>query len=188
MAICAVVTILLAVSSVAQATLSWQLGPILGYDSAYTGNVVIYTTTGQVVVPYDDPPEITTGTSMSVFTVGQEVHTGSWVNVDSSEQYTWSAAFADLTNPTRSLLYSGSVDSSGGYWFTWNTPAGGGDGMGVPTLTTADIGNWQYIETYTDLASNATSRTVPFTVVPEPATIGILGLGALSLLRRKRRA
>ena len=37
-----------------------------------------------------------------------------------------------------------------------------------------------------DLDWNTESTFVPITVIPEPATIGLLGLGALSLLRRKR--
>ncbi len=189
-AICAIVTTVLAIGSTALAGLTWQLDPILGYDSSYNGNIIIVTTTGTVVVPYDDPgyPPYTTGTSMSVFTVGQAVHTGSWVNMDSSESYTWSAAFVDLTDLSRSISYSGTVDSSEGYWFTWNTPTGDGDGLGLATLTTEDIGNWVYVETYTDSANIATSRTVSFTVVPEPTTICLLGIGVLSMVRRKKLA
>lgn len=171
----------LALSVTAQAAVTWDVYPVLGHDSYYDGNINLTTDTGLVVVPYSDYPTPgyppTTGTTQTVFTVGQQVHTGSGVYVDLGVDYNLSMVFTDLTNP--SIVYSWSEDFNGsdgkGYWMTWNTPAGGGDGLGVPTLTDADVGNWQYVETYT-WAGGSASITTPFTVIPEPTTIIIWSL------------
>jgi len=202
-------------SGLAQAAFSWIDEPILGYDSVYDGNIVIITGStpekpgggfytgedGQVVLgptiphysgilpssldyPGSDPLAGVGSPSMTVFTVGQSVHTGSALYTDTSE-FSWSAVF---TGPTRTLSYNGSYDGTT-YWMTWNTPDGGGDGSGISTLTAADVGNWTYVETYTNSTGVVLTSTRDFEVrpVPLPAAVWLLGTGLVGLFGVRRR-
>jgi hypothetical protein len=186
MTICLVVTILLAVSSVAQATLSWQTAPILGtstyiYDNPLgCSDVIVVTDTGLVNIPHDVLGG-GTPTGMTTFTVGQTIDAGSGINVVDGQTYDWSVVYI---GPSRTILWGADYFADSGENFVMNylDP--------VSTLTTADVGNWNYTETWTDRADlkNPLIYSVGFKVVPEPATICILGLGALTLVRRRKLA
>jgi len=175
--ICLVVTILLAVSSVAQATLSWQTTPILGTETSYDGDVWVNTGGSPWVNIPHDVLNGGTPTGMTVFNVGQTVDAGSGIYyAPENETYHWSVVY---TGPSRTVSYEGDYpgDSGEGFVMNYLDP--------VSTLTAADVGDWTYVETWTH-GSESISDTIDFTVIPEPATICLLGLGALSLIRRKR--
>ena len=195
---------LLLLCGTAQAGISWQTMPVLGIDSYYDGDVHI-NNTGALPwanIPHDvdatDPahnPD-TPGpqpVSMTTFLAGQEIHTGSGVYNDSGTTYYWKSEFINLTNPALSVSYSGSFVGNG-FWMTWNTPDGGGDGGGLPAQT-ADA-HWQYVETYYSDAAMTNvllSDTTEFDVIPEPASlivwsvIGGIAVGGVCW-RRKRKA
>jgi len=173
----------------ADLTLAWQTTPVLGIDSSYDGNVNIdnggspwANIPHDAVVPYGGPGQ---PTSITTFAVGQEVHTGSGVWVTSGHDYDWTAVFTDLDDSSRSKSYSGTFTGWEGFWMTWNSPDGGGDGLGLPTLTLADVGHWTYYESYTGTVG--IEHTTEFTVVPVPAAVllGMLGLSVAGIKLRK---
>jgi hypothetical protein len=167
-------------------TLTWQTEPVLGTSTYWDGNVIVVTNTGPVVIPFDDPPgDVTTGASMSVFTVGQTVDAGSGVYYTvEGTHYNWSVVY---TGPSRTVSYSDVYpgDSGEGFVMNYNDP--------VSTLTYADVGWWKYTETWTNAANqyDYIQYTTDFEVVtPEPATIivwSLLGAGSWLGVRVWRR-
>jgi hypothetical protein len=196
-AVCLAVTMILALSGVAQAGTSWIHEPALGYNAYYNGNYIVETTTGTVVIPYDDPgyPPYTTGTTQTAFTVGQSVFTASAIALDVGHTYNWAQVFQDNTTLGRSVtLWSGTwTDQGEGYVFLWGAGVGPSDGVHLGGLADLDVGNWTYTETWTDVAGGTPLvYTQDFTVapVPEPLTMGavfasLCGLGAYLRKRTK---
>jgi hypothetical protein len=187
--ICALMTMLLTVSS-ASAGPSWHTTPILGSDSYYDGDVWINTGATFVAIPGwspTDPPTTAQPISMTVFTVGQSVHSGSGIYLDPG-LHEWTSVF---TGPSRTLSYSGSYTPGDSFFMIWNSPTGydgySGDGLGVANLTAADVGQWKYTETWNSLLL---SYTVDFTVVPVPVPgailLGSIGVGLVGWLKRRR--
>ena len=218
--ICAVVTIILAVSGAAQASLSWQTTPILGTDvSSATGDVVVITgpqpldgsgnpyhdvdnnvVLGPTIPHYSmvgDPLYGVGSPSMTEFVINPDTYEGghwvdkvtkiafgSGINVEQGHDYTFTE--------TWNFLESGSEYTVGP--FTGNYAAGTNEFVmlhndnGLSELWLEDIGSWSYTQTWTDDGTTAfITDTSFFEVVPEPATIGLLSFGALSLFRRKRK-
>ncbi len=176
---------ILAVSS-ASANLSWQTTPVLGTSTYYNGNVIVVTNTGTVVIPYDDPgyPPYTTGTSMTVFTVGQTVDAGSGIYYGpESEIYRWSVVY---TGPSRTVSYGADYpgDSGEGFVMNYLDP--------VSTLTLADVGDWTYTESWLNMGTTGEyiSYATNFSVVPVPAPgailLGSIGVSLVGWLRRRR--
>jgi hypothetical protein len=116
-----------------------------------------------------------------------QIHAGSGINVDPGHTYDWTRVWTYL-GP------GGSYSMTNGTEYYAPTQAEGGDGFVmlkgyIYDLWLEDIGQWQLTETWTDQAGGEgsfISSTNYFTVIPEPATICMLGLGALSLIRRKK--
>jgi hypothetical protein len=174
----------------ADITLNWQTEPILGYDSYYTGDVVIVTGPTPITIPHysmpGDPLQGVGDPSMTVFNIGQEVHTGSGINVDAGHPYTVTGVF---TGPGGRIVTTGPINFIGpadGFWMTWLGSVGdGSDGLGLPALTSADVGLWTYTEKVTGTVGIEYTRE--FTVVPAPAAIGLglIGLALVGWLKRR---
>ena len=193
----AVVTMILAIGSTALADLSWQTTPILGtstyiFDNTLLGcsDVIVVTGAVPVSIPHysiaGDPLFGIGSPSMTEFTIGQTIDAGSGINVVDGDTYRWSVVY---TGPGRTITWEDNYFADSGENFVMNylDP--------VSTLTTADLGKWNYTETWTDIsmmtgmffaAPPSISYSVDFLVIPEPATICMLGFGALSLIRRKK--
>lgn len=164
LAFCAFVPVLL-LSSVASAALSWDLGA----PTVNTGVPVVIT------ISSDTAEEITWG-----------------VYLDPTSEYPSNAQMQNATILLPAAGGSGSV-TSGGNPDAGHDYASSGKGANAPTA-----GDWSTVEfvglaagTYTiDLTDGGSGGTqlltADITVVPEPATIALLGLGSLVLLRRRR--
>jgi hypothetical protein len=197
MAICAVVTMILVLSGVAQATLSWQTAPILGYSSYDNGDVVVVTATGLVTIPHysmvGDPLYGVGGPGVSTFNIGETVANGSGINVLLGQTYHVVGVYNFLGASPRSLvsdLFDYTATSSDNFVMNYSYISDPAPYGAVYHFVAADVGNWTYNETWTNNADSLDTITsiAYFKVVPEPATIALLGLGALSLISRKRRA
>ena len=215
-AICAVITMILVISSVAQATLtlSWQTNPILGYSSGVVpcvdtvGNpdgtdVFVQTGPGAtdgLYIPHysimEDPFYHVGGYGVYLFNIGETVANGSGINVLSGETYHVVGVYDLMGLSPRSLLsdtFDYTATSPENFVMNWShisdpaDPENGGYAA-VYYFTAADVGIWTYTETWTNNADSldTITSTAHFMVIPEPATIAILSLGALSLIRRKK--
>lgn len=77
-----------------------------------------------------------------------------------------------LTGPDLVTFLNQRVDDNGFVTFLIPVEADGGRGYGIASKENS--------------ANLAPTLTVDFTVIPEPASLGLLGLGGLTLLRRRR--
>jgi hypothetical protein len=193
-------------------TLSWFPTPILGTSVYYDGDVVVNTGPVPYAIP-DDNPGYSGGydsdynpfpsPSMTLFFVGQSVATGSGVWVDPGATYDIVGVFLQLSGPQRTTTYGEEYTATtdpccAGYVMEAFTSVGNLSMLtisGDPLigLSSADIGNWTYTETWTNQAasSDTITSTDNFTVAatPEPGTMLLLGAALLGLaaLRHSRK-
>ncbi len=206
------------VAAPAVADLSWQTTPILGTDwSDTTGDVVMitgptpeqpaggyyYDVDGNLVlgptIPHysiaGDPLYQVGSPSMTQFSINPTVwdgahwydpdvfvYSGSGVNLDPAMTYHYTGVYTYLgPNSSYSVLAAEDTDFSEESGFVMLV-------TGVGQFWLEDIGNWQYIETWTENGTGLSiSATTDFAVVPVPAAVllGMLGLGVAGVKLRK---
>ena len=179
-----VLLLVLGVASIASAT------PVLSLSSntVNVGDSVTLTVTGQAADETGDG--------------GDPVGGGNWYIILDATNYSYGTyggggnPYAEFTFPgTKNANAGGGADLSDSYaraYMTAAPPAGSWD-----EATDVDAGEWFAIAikgvsegvTVVDLTTTGLSiidgSSLALTVVPEPMTIGLLGLGALLLRRRK---
>lgn len=187
------------------ATLSWHDTPIMG-------SFVDATVLGQFTVTVNGSPQLipdsNTLPSQSIFTYDPIVCCSSghlydpsvaaWaassVNVDLGSDYTYKGNWAFLGNGPNPAY---NFDFPMNVWLgSWGFPIAELYSS-VTDFWFEDAGNWQYTETWTGTAGPDNGASITFTrdfavalpaVVPEPASIALLGIGlaALGFSRRRR--
>lgn len=83
-------------------------------------------------------------------------------------------------------LQSATIYSGGTRITEWQLPLSSSAGDILLVGGAVDVGDGSSYAYPIGLVWNTASTFVPITVVPEPATVALLGLGALSLLRRRK--
>lgn len=183
----------------AQASVSWQTQPIMGYNVSYTaspGDVVVYTDAGQATIPHVSMVgDALFGVGLPSVTafyynpnVWDGVHwydpvvnaySGSGVNLDPAHTYAYTGTYDFLGtpgNPAYPVLAASATGFNGGSFIMLTTGVGG--------FWLEDAGPWRYTETWmdeVDYASITSSRN--FTVaIPLPPTALLLGSGLLGLI------
>jgi fibronectin-binding autotransporter adhesin len=99
--------------------------------------------------------------------------------------FTGSGALTLGAGNTLALNFAGDAPSDGD---TWTIASGFGSRSGAfntPTVTGLPVGD-AYAINYNDLDHSITVSVTAPTSVPEPASLALLGLGAVALLRRRR--
>jgi PEP-CTERM motif len=189
--ICAVVMMILVLSGVAQAALqtysivdypAWQLDTMTGLTDHVSGTITADPTTGII-----DSASFTITGATSSYTVASATPTTPYYIVVTPTEITLS-----LAAPDGFLKLSGSTGVSGinnTAMLSWYTPAnpwvvGTNDWQGY-TGQVGSHGSGPYFAGGPVLPDKSYYQWVVATAVPEPATMCLLGLGALSLIRRK---
>jgi hypothetical protein len=192
MAVCLVATMVLAVGTV-NAGVSWQTTPILGTDSMDDGDV--WVNTGLPVwanVPHDVlDGVIGQPVGMTVFQVGQNIHSGSGIYVDLGQTYAWSSVFTNLSDPSRNITWAANyTDGGDGFVMLYGEGVGPSDTVHINGLTAADVGNWTYTETWTNVNNlkDSISYSTNFQVVPAPGAILLasMGMGLVNWMRQRK--
>ena len=163
LAFCALVPVLI-LSSVASATLSWDLGA----------------------------PTVNTGVAVVITISSDTVEVTTWgVYLDPMSEWPSNAQMQNAT-----ILAAAGVDGSAGAGTSSGHDYSSGPISGPPA-DQVQVGDWSTVEfvglaagTYTiDLTDGGSGGTqlltADITVVPEPTTVALLGLGSLMLLRRR---
>ncbi len=210
-AICLAATIILVPGSVAQATLtlSWQTNPIVGYSSGVVpcvdtvGNpdgtdVFVQTGPGAtdgLYIPHysimEDPFYHVGGYGVYLFNIGETVANGSGINVLFGETYHVVGVYDRMGMSPRSFVsdtFDYEATSPENFVMNYSYISDPAPYGNVYYFTAADIGIWTYTETWTNIAdsSDTITGTAHFMVIPEPTTICLLLLGAISLFRTKK--
>lgn len=197
------VAVVLLACAAAQASLSWQTQPILGYSSSATGDVEVVTNAGVVTIPHysiiGDPLFGVGGPGVSTFDIGETVANGSGINVDFGNSYHVVGVYSFLGASPRSLVsdvFDYTATSPDNFVMNYSYISDPAPYGAIYNFVAADVGDWTYTETWTNNAqgvNESITSTVNFKVIPEPASVAVWGLLGLvvagcGLWRRKRAA
>jgi hypothetical protein len=183
MAVCLVAAMALAVGT-ANASPTWQTEPVLGTETMDVGDVLVNIGSTWVNIPHYVLDNGTQPIGMTEFNVGQTVDAGSGINVVYGNLYHWSVVY---TGPSRTVTWESDYEATSPDNFVMNylDP--------VSTLTQADVGWWNYTETWTDLTAGDASLvySTKFQVInPVPAPGAILlasmGMGLVNWMRQRK--
>ena len=166
------------------------------------GNFMIGISTGGTGTPTGNgwarPINLDSATTDMDFWIGSWVNAGGGAQLWSYNGATWDGPSAlgsfSLTPGATSVidymvpLATLGLSSSDTFYFDAYSSGGGGTDSAVDALSNPNVSITSWSQTYTsDSGTGLSSYTV--TAIPEPATMALLGMGALSVLglRRRRR-